>query len=171
MDVSLSELQELVMDREASDGQCCDSWGHKVSDTTEQQNWTESRFSCPNKNISVTCLTEHGIFNSTVLPSSKDIHQDLLSNSLPIEVSQKIAVGVLHKIRKSVFLKLILKILHISANTHTHIHTCAVHTHPHPEDASLQNVTHLLILLACFRLLELRKLLFISPLGISWRLW
>ena len=34
MDVSLSELRELVMDREA----ClagCDSWGRKESDTTE----------------------------------------------------------------------------------------------------------------------------------------
>ena len=30
MDVSLSELREMVMDREA-----CDSWGHKESDTTE----------------------------------------------------------------------------------------------------------------------------------------
>ena len=36
MDVSLSELQELVMVRA-----CCDSWGRKELDTTEQLNWTE----------------------------------------------------------------------------------------------------------------------------------
>ena len=33
MDVSLSELQELVMDREPLT--CCDSWSRKESDTTE----------------------------------------------------------------------------------------------------------------------------------------
>ena len=33
MDVSLSELQELVMDREGL--ACCDSWGRKESDMTE----------------------------------------------------------------------------------------------------------------------------------------
>ena len=32
MGMSLSKLRELVMDREA----CCNSWGHKESDTTEQ---------------------------------------------------------------------------------------------------------------------------------------
>ena len=33
MDVSLSELREMVMDREPL--VCCDSWDHKESDTTE----------------------------------------------------------------------------------------------------------------------------------------
>ena len=36
MDVSLSEPWELVMDREAL--VCCNSWGRKESDTTEQLN-------------------------------------------------------------------------------------------------------------------------------------
>ena len=35
MDVSLSELREMVMDREPA---CCNSWGCKVMDTTEQLN-------------------------------------------------------------------------------------------------------------------------------------
>ena len=33
MDMSLSELEQLVMDKEA-----CDSWGRKELDTTEQLN-------------------------------------------------------------------------------------------------------------------------------------
>ena len=36
MDVSLSELREMVMNREAL--VCCDSWGRKESDTTERLN-------------------------------------------------------------------------------------------------------------------------------------
>ena len=36
MDVSLSELRELVMDREGM--ACCDSWGRKESDTNERLN-------------------------------------------------------------------------------------------------------------------------------------
>ena len=37
MDMSLSELQELVMDMEGG-LVCCDSWGRKESDTTERLN-------------------------------------------------------------------------------------------------------------------------------------
>ena len=37
MDMNLSELWELVMDSLT----CCNSWGRKESDTTEQLNWTE----------------------------------------------------------------------------------------------------------------------------------
>ena len=37
MDVSLSELRELVMDGQGG-LVCCDSWGLKESDTTEQLN-------------------------------------------------------------------------------------------------------------------------------------
>ena len=39
MDMSLCDLQELVMDKGGL--ACCDSWGRKESDTTEQLNWTE----------------------------------------------------------------------------------------------------------------------------------
>ena len=39
MDVSLSELRELVMDREMDrEMACCNSWGHKESDMTERLN-------------------------------------------------------------------------------------------------------------------------------------
>ena len=42
MDMSLSELWELVMDKGGL--ACCDSRGHKESDTTKRLNWTESIF-------------------------------------------------------------------------------------------------------------------------------
>ena len=62
--------------------------------------------------------------NSIVLPSSKDIHQDLHPNSLPIEVSQKMAVGVLHKIsRKHLFEAIFKNIAHLCQHTHTHTRT------------------------------------------------
>ena len=39
MDMNLSELRELVMDKGGLG--CCNSWGRKELDTTEQLNWTE----------------------------------------------------------------------------------------------------------------------------------
>ena len=39
MDMSLSKLQELMMDRGSL--ACCNPWGRKESDTNEQLNWTE----------------------------------------------------------------------------------------------------------------------------------
>ena len=44
MDMSLSKLQELVMDREAwgpRGHRVCDRWTHEVTDTTEGLNYTE----------------------------------------------------------------------------------------------------------------------------------
>ena len=61
MDMSLSELRELV-----GDGQeglaCCDSWGHKESDTTEPLNWSELRtmLNCDGSNGRV--WNKHGTF-------------------------------------------------------------------------------------------------------------
>ena len=48
MDMNLSELRELVMDREAwrAEIQCCNSWGCKESDMTEWLNWTELKNLC-----------------------------------------------------------------------------------------------------------------------------
>ena len=38
MDMGLGELWELVMDSCDAQLACCDSWGHKESDTTERLN-------------------------------------------------------------------------------------------------------------------------------------
>ena len=53
VDMSLSKLQELVIDREA--------WGCKESDTTEQLNWTEYIFS--NKYPDLEGRIQHMILN------------------------------------------------------------------------------------------------------------
>ena len=43
MDMSLSKLRELVMDREVMDRTvCCTPWGRKELDMTERLNWTET---------------------------------------------------------------------------------------------------------------------------------
>ena len=55
MDVSLSELRELVLDREAL--AWCDSWGRKESDTTERLIWSYLR-----KNPRNVSLPERAFF-------------------------------------------------------------------------------------------------------------
>ena len=46
MDMSLSKLQELVIGQGGL--ACCDSWGRRESETTEQLNWTEYHFPITN---------------------------------------------------------------------------------------------------------------------------
>ena len=47
MDISLSRLQELVMDREAWCAAVRSPWGHKDSNMTEVLNWTELNLGLP----------------------------------------------------------------------------------------------------------------------------
>ena len=63
MEVSLSELRELVMDREA--WACCNSWGHKELDTTERLNWTDT---CLCVSIDVCCIYVMFFYLQRVLP-------------------------------------------------------------------------------------------------------
>ena len=65
MDVSLSELRELVMDREA--WPCCDSWGHKELDTTERLNWTELKWSSAFM-YSITMWLYLGLYVASCVP-------------------------------------------------------------------------------------------------------
>ena len=46
MDMSLGKLRELVMDRWGLE--CCNSWGHKESDMTEQLNCSEMNWTLTN---------------------------------------------------------------------------------------------------------------------------
>jgi len=69
-DMSLSELQELVMD--GGGLACCSSWGRKESDTTEWLDWTELKLLRPKSKFSnrtlripsVSTLTENDTYFS-----------------------------------------------------------------------------------------------------------
>ena len=52
MDMRLSKLQELVMDREA----CCSPWGHKELDRTEWLNWTDLEVTWPSYSPAQFCF-------------------------------------------------------------------------------------------------------------------
>ena len=69
MDMSLSKLWELVMDREACPCDPCSPWGHKESDRTDWLNWTDIFPCSPEKcvsclsHINVPCLNNSVRFN------------------------------------------------------------------------------------------------------------
>ena len=53
MDMNLGKLWELVMDREGL--VCCDSWGHKESNTTERLNYVAQTTA----NVYISLFTAH----------------------------------------------------------------------------------------------------------------
>ena len=61
MGMGFSKFLELVMDREAL--ACCDSWGHRESDMTEQLNWTaevlESKSIIYERNVNILWEVSH----------------------------------------------------------------------------------------------------------------
>ena len=72
MDISLSELRELVMDRSLAS---CHSWGRKESDTTEQLNWTEPFITLTNKSTLLKSFHRSWISNCV---STGQCHVDLI---------------------------------------------------------------------------------------------
>ena len=70
MDVSLSELQELVIDREAWRAAIRNSWGHKESNTTERVNWTDTAYS--------VCFSGELLTNAGCLRITKLMYKGLL---------------------------------------------------------------------------------------------
>ena len=96
MDMSLSKLWELVGDGQGG-LECCDSWGRKESDTTEQLNWTEysivymyhNLFTHSSINVHLACFHVLAIVNSATM--NNGIH---VSFSTPVSSGYNPTLGV-----------------------------------------------------------------------------
>ena len=86
MDVSLSELQELVMDREACC--CCCLVASVLSDSVQPHRRQPTRLPCPwdspGKNTGVGC---HFLLQCTKLKSESEVAQSYLTLSDPMDCS------------------------------------------------------------------------------------
>ena len=80
MDMSLSDLQELVMDREAL--AWCSPWGCKESDMTEWLNWTEL-MDCRPLGSSVHEIFQARILKRIAISSSRDLSDLGIDNISP----------------------------------------------------------------------------------------